>query len=937
MSEIHVQASFNSGEWAPSLRARVDLQKYHSGAALLQNFFVDYRGGASTRAGTAYVIRGYNDSKTIRLISFQAAFNVGYCLEFGDYYMRPLYQGSPILETSFAISGATQANPCVLTIVGNNYNTGDWIFVANVLGMTQLNGQYFSVINVAGNLVTIGDLSGNAINSTTYGAYTSGGTAARIYEIASPFAAADLALVKFAQNITFMVLCHPNYPAQVLTSNGATSWTFAPLTIGATVAAPTGVAVTTTLAAGTANYSYVVTSVDQYGQESDASAPAGLTAKQDLRSVAGTNQIAWTAAAAVSYNVYKTSISYFGAVPNGLSYGFIGNCTQTSFIDDNIGANFSISPPTASNPFIGGILTSVTVTGTASTYSSVPTPTLTGGSPVVAAQITAALKINGSIVTGLSRLGYSVGNSISFPYGIVLIVSSINGSSQITGYQPVTFPGSNAGYLGSGSAPSSLTSIDGSYSIINVAWILRSISIVSAGYGYSSAPTVGGIGASTAVTTVSPLGLTNPEVPSFFQQRLVLGATSKAPQSLWLSKSGSYFNFDVSLISQANDSISETLVSGTLNTIKSIVSSASGMLVLTDKGSWMLNGGSAGSAVTPSAIVANPQSFVGANDVPPIVANYDVLYVQSKGSGIRDLAFNIYFSVFTGTDISILSSHLFFGYNILEWAWAELPFYTVWAIRNDGVMLSLAFLKEQDFVAWAQHNTQGQFMSVCTVTEATTNAGNVDAVYVVVQRVINGQTVKYIERMSERVFPLGATSAWCVDAGLRYNSAPATTFTGANHLAGMTVTGLADGNVITPFIMPANGTFTLPTAASVVTIGLGYTCNLQTLPLDVGEPTVQGKVKKIPAVDVRVNDTLGLAIGSNFSNLVPMKDLVVGNVSSMLTGQPNQVVSGLVSGDARTFLDPTYTVPGQYCIQQSQPLPASILGVFPSIVIGDTK
>jgi hypothetical protein len=361
------------------------------------------------------------------------------------------------------------------------------------------------------------------------------------------------------------------------------------------------------------------------------------------------------------------------------------------------------------------------------------------------------------------------------------------------------------------------------------------------------------------------------------------------------------------------------------------------MLVLTDKGSWMLNGGSAGSAVTPSAIVANPQSFVGANDVPPIVANYDVLYVQSKGSGIRDLAFNIYFSVFTGTDISILSSHLFFGYNILEWAWAELPFYTVWAIRNDGVMLSLAFLKEQDFVAWAQHNTQGQFMSVCTVTEATTNAGNVDAVYVVVQRVINGQTVKYIERMSERVFPLGATSAWCVDAGLRYNSAPATTFTGANHLAGMTVTGLADGNVITPFIMPANGTFTLPTAASVVTIGLGYTCNLQTLPLDVGEPTVQGKVKKIPAVDVRVNDTLGLAIGSNFSNLVPMKDLVVGNVSSMLTGQPNQVVSGLVSGDARTFLDPTYTVPGQYCIQQSQPLPASILGVFPSIVIGDTK
>ena len=61
------------------------------------------------------------------------------------------------------------------------------------------------------------------------------------------------------------------------------------------------------------------------------------------------------------------------------------------------------------------------------------------------------------------------------------------------------------------------------------------------------------------------------------------------------------------------------------------------MLILTDKGSWVVNGGSGGSAITPAAIVANPQSFVGANDVPPIVANYDILYIQSKGSGFETL------------------------------------------------------------------------------------------------------------------------------------------------------------------------------------------------------------------------------------------------------------------------------------------------------------
>jgi hypothetical protein len=132
--------------------------------------------------------------------------------------------------------------------------------------------------------------------------------------------------------------------------------------------------------------------------------------------------------------------------------------------------------------------------------------------------------------------------------------------------------------------------------------------------------------------------------------------------------------------------------------------------------------------------------------------------------------------------------------------------------------------------------------------------------------------------------------------------------------------------------MPLTGFFTLP-AASKVTIGLGFTCKLQTLAIDLGEPSVQGKVKKIPFVDVRVTDTLGLTIGSDFAHQTPMKDLIRGNVSSMLTGQANQIVSGLVTGDAMTFLDSSYTVPGQYAIQQSNPYPATVLGVFPRIVV----
>jgi hypothetical protein len=317
--------------------------------------------------------------------------------------------------------------------------------------------------------------------------------------------------------------------------------------------------------------------------------------------------------------------------------------------------------------------------------------------------------------------------------------------------------------------------------------------------------------------------------------------------------------------------------------------------------------------------------------VPPILATFDILYVQSKGSIVRDLSYNLYANIYTGTDISVLSSHLFYGFTVTGWAFAEEPFKVVHAVRNDGTLLNLTFMKEQDLIAWTHSVTDGDFKSVCVVTEQV-SFGSVDAVYVVVERVINGNTVKYIERFAERIFPNGATNAWCVDAGVQYIGASATSFSGGEHLAGKTVTGLADGAVIPPFVMPANGNFTLP-SASKVTVGLPYVCDLQTLQLDIGEPTIQGKEKKISQVTVRVEDTLALKIGKTFNSLVIMKDLTLGNVGSAT----NQVVTGLVTGDAQTIIDPSWAVPGQYCLRQDQPLPATILGVIPEVTIGDTN
>lgn len=933
--KTHIQSSFSTGEWAPNLNARVDLAKYQNAAALVRNFFVDYRGGVSTRMGTKYVLRTLYSTKPARLIPFQASFTIGYILEFGDFYIRFYYQGAPVLEASKAITGITKANPAVVTSNAHGYLNGQWVYIAGVAGMTQVNGKYFVVASAAANTYELHDLDGNNVNSTAYSTYTSGGTSSRVYTINTNYAAADLALLKYAQNVNVMVLTHPNYPPATLTLNSAVSWTLVQITFGSSVTAPTISAVNTTLAAGGVNYAYLVTAVDVNNQESNFNTPVTLLAKQDLRTTAGSNEIVWGAITGVtSYNVYKTELSYVGAPPAGAPFGFIGNSTGTKLIDSNIAPDYSQSPPIAQNPFGGSGVQSITLTA-GGVYTSQPSVSI--APPGAGVTATAALTFQAvGVQLVFPGSSYTLGDTITLTNGITLIVNGVfpsPGPGALTSVSIFSLGGQTSSFPASPVLQVS-TSGTGSGAQFNIQWTVATIIVTNPGSGYGGAPAVtftAGSPTASATTTIGGGSIGNPAVPTFFQQRLVLGAPSNATQTLIMSQTGNYYNLDVHDPVVASDAITASLVSGQLNEIKSLISFPSGLMVLSNKAAWLVNGGSPGSAVAPFAIVANANAYNGANDVPPIVANYDVLYVQSKGSVVRNLSYNFYANVFTGTDISVYASHLFFGYQLNGWAWCEEPFKIAWVVRNDGTLLSLTFLKEQELIGWAHSDTNGAFKSVASVTEQI-QQGSVDALYTIVQRTINSNTAYYVERMADR-FVTAYADAWCVDCGIQYIGAPATSFTGAEFLAGATVTGLADGVVIPPFVMATNGNFTLATAASTVTIGLAFTAQLQTLPIEIGSPTVQGKRKGIYTVVARVADTLGLSVGASFDSLVDMKDLVIGNLGS----QTNEVVTGLVTGDAMTNIDARWTSQGQYCFEQSVPFPATILGVIPDFTVGDTN
>lgn len=826
MTYSTIQNAFVGGEISPSLFGRTDLAKWHNGASTMRNFFANYRGGSASRAGGAYIgtCKQPGDAYPPRDINFQFNINQGYALEFGDQYMRVKSGGAYVLESSMAITAISKATPGVFTYTNPATDASlvndDWIYISGVGGMTDFNGLTWIVYGVSGNTFRVKDLFGNPVDTASFTAYTSGGTLSRVYTAVSPYAAADLPYLKYTQSSDTMSLTcynqktlteYPTYDLQRLAND---NWSFTPVTFGTNIAPPTGLVATanssTTLSTF---YSYVVTSVDAItGQESVQSRPVSVH-NNNISVNAGSNNIKWSAVAGAGvYNIYTATPSYGVEVALGAQYGFIGSSLSTNFTDTNIIANFASPPPIHNNPFARGAITSVTVTapGAGLTQASVgyniTSSTGSGflGTPIVTGGVLTAFVVeNGGE-------GYVVGDTITITSGGTAASGTFTFTTNPTQApnhafsQTIVINGGTV-YFGAGrgtpAGSSHVTTIgvDTPSTVANLANFLNASAVVNwtgASYSangnvltisYKSPGTAGnsftlangtssGVRSGATLTggsaTAGPNGAaslaigpqtgTYPGDVAYYQQRRVYANTINEPDSYFMSRPGWYLNMDSSIPTVDSDAIFGTPWAQQINGIQHMQPMTTGLIVLTGSGAWLLNGGS-GAAITPSNQTATSQAYNGCNSiVRPIVVNLNILYVQSKGSIVRDLSYNFFNNIFTGTDITVLANHLFNFHQITQWAYAEEPYKLVWAIRDDGTMLSLTYLKEQDVYAWARHDTNGFYVGVCSVTEPP-----VDAVYTIVKRYVNGKWMYYSERMDNRNWQ-NVEDSFCVDAGLKY-------------------------------------------------------------------------------------------------------------------------------------------------------------------------
>jgi len=332
-----IQPSFAKGEVGPSMYARVDTAAYQVGLRTAFNGFIKATGGFDNRPGTIYLGPVKDHSYAPRLVPFVFKTTDAHMLEFGNLYMRVIRGDSYVTEAAKTIVSITKASPAVVEITAHGYTAGQDVYMSVPTGMTELNGRWVRVGTTTANTFQILDqVDGSNINSTSFGTYVSGGTAARVYEIVTPYVTADLMELNYVQSADVMTITHRNYAARELRRAAIASWSLTTITFAPSIAAPTGLGIVNNTT-GSETVRYVVTAENDAGEESLASAVATTTTSNTTND----NTVSWSAVTgAVNYNVYKLK---------GV-YGFIGRTSSLSFTDKNVAPDTGDSPYEARDP-----------------------------------------------------------------------------------------------------------------------------------------------------------------------------------------------------------------------------------------------------------------------------------------------------------------------------------------------------------------------------------------------------------------------------------------------------------------------------------------------------------------------------------------------------------------------------------------------------------
>tara|TARA_B110000858_G_scaffold20209_1_gene20245 strand:+ start:1245 stop:4022 length:2778 start_codon:yes stop_codon:yes gene_type:complete len=915
--------SFVSGEFSAKLDGRTDFEKYPSGCKTLENMLVHPQGAAARRVGTQFISEVKTSSAKTRLIPFEFSTTQTYVLEFGNTYIRMFKDKGQITEGDVTVTAITKANPGVVTANSHGYANGDFVILSSVVGMTEVNGKTFKVSNKATNTFELENVDGVDVDTSGFTTYSSDGDANRIYEITSPYLTAELFELKFAQSADVMYITHPNHEVMKLSRTGHTAWTltevaftdgpYLPTNTTATTITPQQTAAasgkTLTLSAVTGvngGVGWLATDVGRILKFN--SGKAIITARTNATVAVATITTAFTntdATAAFNLGAFSDTTGH----PSCVSFFeqrlvFAGTTDEPQTLYFSKSGDYE-NMTTGTNADDAMVYTIASNQVNKIRYLKAVRTLLigtTGGEFSVSADGTDAA-VTPTNVTIKRQSSHGAANVDAQPAGnAVLFLQRAKRKIRELAYNYDSdgYVAPDLTILNETVTNSGITEMAYQQAPDSILWCVRDDGVL-AGLTYQRTDNV-------VAWHRHIIGGKSDTGKNIIQQKINFTANSTivngTANSITLASHGLATNDPIYYYAAANP-------------ITGISSGSLYYVIRTDANTIKLSLTAALSAAgTPISLTA-PGTASTQSIYQGVNISSNVIYSAAHGFKTRDVIF--YDNV--GTTITGLSENI--PYYVSRVDANQFKLYTDSNLVN-VVSLTSAHTSEQvDNIL-----QNAKIESVATISGDL----NEDELWIISQRWVNGAVRRFVECFSDFDFDETAPEDFkFLDSHLSYSGVAVSSLSGLDHLEGETVSILADGATHATKTV-ASGAIALDRSATKVTVGLPYSSVLQTMRIEAGagqyEGTAQAKIKRISKVVLRLFETVGAKVGPSLDNLetVPFRTT---------SGAMDLPVSTFLAGDKEVEFADDYNTDGFIFVKQEQPLPLTILALYPTIVTND--
>lgn len=712
------QKSFSSGIISPLADFRSDSDQYKQGIKQGSNVVLDTRGAARKRPGFRRAAKVKTSSNNSRFIKFRYSNTVSHTIEVGNQYMRFYNASGQILNsTTHTVTNITESSAGVTEITtssSHGLSVGQQIYLSGVVSN-------YNAINSTNEPYVITYSSGStlrfALDLPADFTYTSGGTVSIPYEISSPYTIAQVDDISYVQSGSDIYLFHSAVAPYTLTRESDASWTLEASVISPVPTYEPGYTPNTTLTPG-------ATSGTGVSFTAGASTFLGADVGRQLMNLSGAGVAvitsvssatvavadiieAFPSTSAITATNWKMDLSPICDLTfDGIQKGSIVRVRST-YVEGTLGTPITISGVTQANPAVV----------TTATHG------LVDGNKVVVQDIVGMTQINDRIftidvasTTTFSLLGEN--SSAYTAYGSGGRVRQVFTDIKLDAFRSTDVDSyiiANGGVL-------KITEYISATEVKAV--ILKTLNTADATSGWSL----------ESPTWSASRGY--PSTGTTFESRLWVGGTTAQPKTIWSSAIGDFLDFGVG--PDEEDALDITIVSD--GPIQWLSASRDLIIGCTDA-EYSLNSPT-DTTITSTSIKQLARTFYGSDQQQPLTAGYELIYLQAANTKIRTFGYDYTRDGYLSEELTYLINTLTAD-GIVELAYLKTPTPTIYAVTNDGQLLCGIYDKEKKIIGWTNFETDGYFERVSVV-----ESSDGDILYTQVRRIINGSTVRSIERLN---------------------------------------------------------------------------------------------------------------------------------------------------------------------------------------------